>query len=101
MSPFAPVAATKHNPSLLTRLSTRRVPLAFVLCLVVGLGLVAWRSKQSIEAAGAIARAEARACAASLEFQFSQVSSTAEMLGTLAKQARGGFTNFQRVATEL
>jgi sensor domain CHASE-containing protein len=70
-------------------------------CVVTGLGLVAWRAKVRAETARAIARVEARARGASLELQFSQASSAAEMFGALARQGRGGLTNFQRVATEL
>jgi sensor domain CHASE-containing protein len=70
-------------------------------CVVMGLGLVAWRAKVRAETARAIARVEARARGASLDLQFSQASSAAEVLGALARQARGGFTNFQKVATEL
>ena len=99
MSPFTE-AQTRLKPSLLTRLSARRTPLAFALCFVVGLGAVAWRTKGRIEAVAAIARTEARACGASLELQFSQASTAAEVLGMLAK-GKGGITNFQRVATEV
>src|SRR5579859_326593 len=99
MSPFAK-AQSGPKPSLLTQLSTRRAPLVLALCFVVGLGLVAWRAKQRIEAAGAIARTEARARGASLELQFSQASTAAEVLGMVVK-GKGGVTNFQRVATEL
>jgi sensor domain CHASE-containing protein len=73
----------------------------FFFCVVVGLGVVAWRAKMRAESAHAIARTEARARGASLELQFSQASSAAEVLGALARQGRGGLTNFQRVATEL
>ena len=100
MGPFAE-GQTRLKPSLLTRLSMRRAALVFALCLVVGLGAVAWRAKVRAETARAIARTEARARGASLELQFSQVSAAAEVLGTLARQARGGITNFQKVATEL
>ena len=73
----------------------------FFFCVVVGLGVVTWRAKMRAESARAIARTEARARGASLELQFSQASTAAEVLGTLARQGRGGLTNFQRVATEL
>src|SRR6266481_69713 len=100
MGPFAKGQSSRRH-SLLARVSAWRTPLVFGLCLVVGLGVVAWRTKGRIETAGAIARTHARACAMSLELQFSHVSSAAEVLGALARQGRGGLTNFQRVATEL
>ncbi len=100
MSPFAP-AQPKLKPSPSGRLFARRTPLTFALCLVVGLGVVVWRAKSRIDAAFALARTEAQARGALLELQLSQASTAAEVLGTLARQGRGGLTNFQKVAKEL
>jgi sensor domain CHASE-containing protein len=73
----------------------------FFFCVVVGLGWVAWRTKVRAETARAKARIEARACGVLIELQLSQATTAAEVMGALARQARGGFTNFQRVATDL
>ena len=100
MSPFTE-AQTRLKTSPLAGSSARWALLVFALCLVVGLGVVAWRAKVRAETARAIARTEARARGASLELQLSQASTAAEVLGALAKQGGGGLTNFQRVATEL
>lgn len=100
MSPFA-----EHRPwpkpSPMTRFSARPVPFLFALCLLVGLGVIAWRAKVRLDITRAVARTEARATGASLELQLSQASTAAEVLGALAKQGRGGLTNFQKVAKEL
>jgi sensor domain CHASE-containing protein len=79
----------------------RRAPLVFALSFVVGMGVVAWRAKGRIETARAMARTVALATGGSLELQLSQASTAAEVLGMLARQGRGGLTNFQKVATEL
>jgi sensor domain CHASE-containing protein len=65
------------------------------------MGVVAWRAKGRIETARAMARTVALATGGSLEVQLSQASTAAEVLGMLARQGRGGLTNFQKVATEL
>ncbi len=100
MSLFAD-AQTRAKTSVSARLSTRRPLVVFVLCLVVGLGVVAWRAKGRAQTARAVACTEARARGAALELQFSQVATAAEALGMLARHGRGGVTNFQKVATEL
>ena len=56
----------------------------------MGLGVVAWRTKGRAETARAIARTEAMARGASIELQLSQASTAAEVLGTLARQTKGG-----------
>jgi sensor domain CHASE-containing protein len=94
-------AQPRLKPSLLARFSARRAPLVFALSFVVGMGAVAWRAKGRIETARAVARTEALATGGSIEVQLSQASTAAEVLGMLAKQGRGGLTNFQKVATEL
>lgn len=100
MSPLATAQPTL-KPSFLARFSTRRAPLVFALSFVVGMGVVAWRAKGRIETARAMARTVAMATGGSLEVQLSQASTAAEGLGMLARQGRGGLTNFQKVATEL
>jgi hypothetical protein len=100
MSPLAK-AQPAIKPSLLARFAARRAPLVFALSFVMGMGVVAWRAKGRIETARDMARTVALATGGSLEMQLSQASTAAEVLGMLAKQGRGGLTNFQKVATEL
>jgi sensor domain CHASE-containing protein len=100
MDPFAEIQP-RLKPLPVARFSGRLVLILSALCLVVGLGLVAWRAKTRLDIARAVARTEARASGAALELQLSQAATAAEVLGALAKQGRSGFTNFQKVAQEL
>jgi sensor domain CHASE-containing protein len=63
--------------------------------------MVVWRAKARAKTAQALARTEAQALGASLEVQFNQAATAAEVLGALARQGGGGLANFQKVATEL
>ena len=96
MTPFSE-AQTQLKPSLWARVSARRVPLVFALCLLAGLTAAAWRAKGRLETTRVLARTEARACGAELELQFSQVPGAADALGMLARSGGGGGTNSMRV----
>jgi sensor domain CHASE-containing protein len=73
----------------------------FLVCLVLGLVIVAWRAKTRANDARARAGLEALARGSAVEVQFGQVVSAAEVLGALARQHGGAIPDFQRLATEL
>ena len=81
--------------------AARPALVVFLLCLVLGLAVVGWRAKRRADDARAHAGVEAQARGATLELQFSQVVSAAEVLGALARQSGGTIPNFQKAAAEL
>ena len=82
MSPHAKAQPTL-KPSFFARFSARWAPLVFALSFVVGMGVVAWRAKERVEKARAMAHTEALAHGASLEVQLSQASAAAEVLACI------------------
>ena len=72
-----------------------------VLCLVLGLVVVAWRAKQRYDFARSQARTAAQLTAGAVEAQFSRALSAVEVLGALARQSGGAIPNFPKVAADL
>ena len=83
------------------RLLARPAPIVFVLCLLLGLAAVAWRTQVRTDNARAAARTEALARGAAVERQFDQALTAAEVLAALARQGNGAIADFQKVATGL
>lgn len=100
LSPFTD-SPTTPQPSRLGSFRMPSAPMVFLLCLVLGLVAVAWRAKARADNARAVARTEAWARGAAVEWEFSQAVAAAEVLGALAKQSGGAIPNFQKVAAEL
>ena len=99
-NPFLDSQAGARAP-LPGRFAASPALIVFLLCLVVGLAAVGWRTKRRAEDARARAEAEAMARGAAVEMQFSQTVSAAEVLGVLARQYGGTIPNFQKVAADL
>jgi len=72
----------------------------FVIALILGWGLVAWRTQAGAERGRGLARREAQAKAAAIEIQFREASVAAELLGALVKQAGGAQPFLRQVAAE-
>jgi len=100
LSPFTD-SPTTPQPSRLGSFRMPPAPMVFLLCLGLGLVAVAWRAKARADNARAVARTEAWARGAAVEWEFSQAVAAAEVLGALAKQSGGAIPNFQKVAAEL
>jgi sensor domain CHASE-containing protein/HPt (histidine-containing phosphotransfer) domain-containing protein len=99
MNPFAAFQAV--SKPLAARFAARSVLILFVLCLVLGLAAVVWRTKARADAGRIHAHTAAQARGTAVELQLSQAVTAAEVLGALARQSSGGISNFQTVALEL
>jgi sensor domain CHASE-containing protein len=83
------------------RFAAQPALIAFLICLVLGLAIVAWRARTRANDARARASLEALARGTAVEQQFSQVVSAVEVLGALAREHGGAIPDFQRVAADL
>jgi sensor domain CHASE-containing protein len=75
--------------------------LVFIVCLLAGIAIVAWRAQTRSTTAKARARLEAAVCLNALESQLRQGIDAVEILGTLAKQNGGNLSSFQQLAAEV
>jgi hypothetical protein len=100
MNPFAK-SPTRSQISLLGRLAARPALITFVVCLVLGLIVVAWRARaRSAFARTLVASPLLQEPRATLARQLDQAVAAVEALGALARQS-SGLGDFQRVAAAL
>src|SRR4051812_25917546 len=91
----------RSKESMLGRAVREPTFVLLVACLAIGFALVAWRTAMHVSDARARASAEALSAARAVELQFGKALSTAELLGTLARQSGGAMPDFQRVGEQL